>query len=201
MESFRPVAALAALLFVNATIRAQDRTDLRSKWDSVVHGRGVFQLERDSVPALNVKIRRVAAFRCFDCAVDHATLLLNEHDSALVTDTADLPGAWRVMRFPQPQASPDFRDQVMTLLKLTCIPGCHARILKSVDELDESFKAFLAPAESLRAVEKPADGSRAGALWTKFFVRSENGVAHIAAILKDGELFLNVRTVAVFQRS
>ena len=201
MALFRAPAALIVLLFISVAVRAQDRSALRSRWDSVVNRRGVFQLERDSVPALNVKVRRVASFRCFDCAVDHATLLLNENDSALVTDTADLSEAWRVLRFPQPQGSPELPDQVMTLLKLTCIPGCRSRILKSVDELEEGFKVFLAPADSLQVVEEPADGSRAGALWTKFFVRSENGVHQIAAILKDGELFVHVRTVAVFQRS
>ena len=201
MASVRRMVVLAGLVIVGNGVQAQDSTDLRTRWYEAVNRRGTIQIERDSVPALDLKVRRVTGFRCFDCNFAHTTLLIHNSDSALVADTADLSNAWRVIQFNQPRGGEEFRDQVVTLLKLSCIPGCRVRTVTSALELEEGFRVFLAPAESLTALRPPSDGARAGALWTKFFVSSENGISLVAAVLKDEELFVSVRTVAAFQRS
>src|SRR5882757_110974 len=104
----------ALLVPVWTGVTAQQPTDLQARWDSAVRSiRFAANLERDSIAAQNVQIRRATGFRCFDCPLVRVTLLIRNSDSVLVTASKHLPKAWRLLGFAPTLASSEFHDHVV----------------------------------------------------------------------------------------
>jgi len=150
MTKLRSAMLVGSALLLCGEGSAQEPPNVRSQLQAAL-GRKVelITVERDSgaVPGLNVW--RATGFRCFDCSYVYATLLVRASDSVLVSRIADLPAAWRLVAFAPPQNGADLRGQVLSLLNMTCLPGCRSRVVSRVSDLAEGFRVFLAPADSL----------------------------------------------------